>query len=53
MTSFAELLAESQVVICCGTGGVGKTTTSAATALGGLCAALYAAALFAPVALGY
>ena len=31
--SFAELLAESQVVICCGTGGVGKTTTSAATAL--------------------
>ncbi len=33
MTGFAELLAESQVVICCGTGGVGKTTTSAATAL--------------------
>ena len=28
-----RLLAESQVVICCGTGGVGKTTTSAATAL--------------------
>ena len=33
MTGFAELLAESQIVICCGTGGVGKTTTSAATAL--------------------
>ncbi|MEM8705826.1 MAG: ArsA-related P-loop ATPase [Actinomycetota bacterium] len=31
--TFTELLAESQVVICCGTGGVGKTTTSAATAL--------------------
>ncbi|MEO0495384.1 MAG: ArsA-related P-loop ATPase [Actinomycetota bacterium] len=33
MTGFAELLAESHVVICCGTGGVGKTTTSAAAAL--------------------
>ena len=31
--TFAELLAERQVVIVCGTGGVGKTTTSAATAL--------------------
>jgi anion-transporting ArsA/GET3 family ATPase len=30
---YAELLAESHVIICCGTGGVGKTTTSAATAL--------------------
>ena len=33
MTGFAELLAESQIVICCSAGGVGKTTTSAATAL--------------------
>ena len=39
MTGFAELLAESQIVICCGTGGVGKTTTSAATALADLAAA--------------
>lgn len=31
--TFAELLAQRQVVIVCGTGGVGKTTTSAATAL--------------------
>ena len=31
--TFAELLAERQVVIVCGTGGVGKTTTAAATAL--------------------
>lgn len=31
--AFGTLLDESQVVICCGTGGVGKTTTSAATAL--------------------
>ena len=31
--TFAGLLAERQVVIVCGTGGVGKTTTSAATAL--------------------
>lgn len=31
--TYAELLAQSQVVIVCGTGGVGKTTTSAATAL--------------------
>lgn len=31
--SYAELLSTSQVVIVCGTGGVGKTTTSAATAL--------------------
>lgn len=30
---YADLLARSQVVIVCGTGGVGKTTTSAATAL--------------------
>lgn len=32
-STYADLLAESQVVICCGTGGVGKTTTAAATAL--------------------
>ena len=32
-TSYRELIETSQVVICCGTGGVGKTTTSAATAL--------------------
>lgn len=31
--SYADLLEKSQVIICCGTGGVGKTTTSAATAL--------------------
>ena len=31
--TYADLIAASQVVICCGTGGVGKTTTSAATAL--------------------
>ena len=28
-----ELIAERRVVICCGTGGVGKTTTAAAIAL--------------------
>ena len=33
MSKYAELIAKSRVIICCGTGGVGKTTTSAATAL--------------------
>ena len=32
-TTFGELVDTSQVIICCGTGGVGKTTTSAAVAL--------------------
>jgi anion-transporting ArsA/GET3 family ATPase len=32
--SIAELLAEKRVCVCCGSGGVGKTTTSAAIALG-------------------
>ncbi|MEM9200587.1 MAG: ArsA-related P-loop ATPase [Actinomycetota bacterium] len=31
--SYTDLVVSSHVVICCGTGGVGKTTTSAATAL--------------------
>ena len=30
-----ELVAERQVVICCGSGGVGKTTTAAVLALEG------------------
>ena len=33
ITSFDQLLAERAVVICCGSGGVGKTTTSASIAL--------------------
>src|SRR5581483_6857376 len=32
--SIAELLAGKRVCVCCGSGGVGKTTTSAAVALG-------------------
>ena len=35
MTSIAELVADRRVVVCCGTGGVGKTTTSAALAIEG------------------
>ncbi len=35
MTSIADLVAERRVVVCCGTGGVGKTTTSAALAIEG------------------
>ena len=31
--SLADVLAERRVVVCCGTGGVGKTTTAAALAL--------------------
>ncbi len=30
---YAELLASRDVIVCCGTGGVGKTTTAAATAV--------------------
>jgi len=33
MSSYADLAAECQVIVCCGTGGVGKTTTAAATAM--------------------
>ena len=33
MASVAELAAERSIVICCGSGGVGKTTTAAAIAL--------------------
>jgi len=35
VTGIAELVAQRRVVICCGTGGVGKTTTAAAIALEG------------------
>src|SRR5260221_6597155 len=35
MTSPAELVARRHVVICCGTGGVGKTTTAATLAIEG------------------
>jgi anion-transporting ArsA/GET3 family ATPase len=35
MTTVAELAAERRIVICCGSGGVGKTTTAAAIALEG------------------
>jgi anion-transporting ArsA/GET3 family ATPase len=34
-TSLLELVERSHVLVCCGTGGVGKTTTAAALALGG------------------
>jgi anion-transporting ArsA/GET3 family ATPase len=33
VTPLAELIAERGIVLCCGTGGVGKTTTAAVTAL--------------------
>ena len=33
MTEFASIVTDRRVVVCCGTGGVGKTTTAAATAL--------------------
>ena len=33
MSTLADTMAEAQVVVCCGTGGVGKTTTSAALGL--------------------
>ncbi len=33
MTSLSELVAERHVIVCCGTGGVGKTTTAAAVAV--------------------
>jgi anion-transporting ArsA/GET3 family ATPase len=35
MTGLSELIGERHVVICCGTGGVGKTTTAAALAIEG------------------
>ena len=35
MATIAELAAERSIVICCGSGGVGKTTTAAAIALEG------------------
>src|SRR5438045_756499 len=35
VTSPAELVAQRHVVICCGTGGVGKTTTAATLAIEG------------------
>ncbi|MEQ8843071.1 MAG: ArsA-related P-loop ATPase [Acidimicrobiales bacterium] len=31
--TYRELAAECEVIVCCGTGGVGKTTTAAATAM--------------------
>src|SRR5882757_8541028 len=34
MTSVASLLAGKRIVICAGSGGVGKTTTAAAVAMG-------------------
>lgn len=33
MSDYRTIIAERSVVVCCGTGGVGKTTTSAATAM--------------------
>ena len=33
MSSYRDLIAEQEVIVCCGTGGVGKTTTAAATAI--------------------
>ncbi len=33
MTELEQLITESRIIVCCGTGGVGKTTTSAALAL--------------------
>lgn len=33
MTRFGDIIKDRKVVVCCGTGGVGKTTTAAATAL--------------------
>jgi anion-transporting ArsA/GET3 family ATPase len=35
MTGLAKIVAERHVVVCCGTGGVGKTTTAAALAIEG------------------
>lgn len=33
MSDFGSVVAQSEVIVCCGTGGVGKTTTAAATAM--------------------
>lgn len=33
MTSMSEMIAESDVIVCCGSGGVGKTTTAAVLGL--------------------
>ena len=33
MSDYRDLVAECEVIVCCGTGGVGKTTTAAATAM--------------------
>ena len=33
MNGYAALIADRDVIVCCGTGGVGKTTTAAATAV--------------------
>ncbi len=33
MTNYLDIVRDRHVVVCCGTGGVGKTTTAAATAL--------------------
>ncbi|MET0921317.1 MAG: ArsA-related P-loop ATPase [Acidimicrobiia bacterium] len=35
MTSISDIVGERRIVVCCGTGGVGKTTTSAAIAIEG------------------
>lgn len=35
MTVVADLVREKQIIVCCGAGGVGKTTTSAALAVAG------------------
>ena len=35
--SFQKLLKEKKIVICCGSGGVGKTTTAAAVAVRAAC----------------
>ncbi len=35
MMGFSRLLAEKRILVCCGSGGVGKTTVSAAVALAG------------------
>jgi anion-transporting ArsA/GET3 family ATPase len=37
MADLATLVADRHIVICCGTGGVGKTTTAAALAIEGAC----------------
>jgi anion-transporting ArsA/GET3 family ATPase len=35
VSAFAELVAERRIIVCCGSGGVGKTTTAAVVALEG------------------